>query len=160
MTAKTGGRKVMGISLPETMYLRVQSFGNVNWSAVCRGAIEQKLQILESEGDEDRRSKLRKMFAENSKEVQKDGYLDGLNYPIENLDFRALYNLVRKAEPLIEDSDPVNIVAVLDETRSFKLKQNSWEYKVGFIEGLMRLYEIAGMSEATYQREKKLHEKA
>lgn len=153
MIEKKPKRKAMGISLPQEMYERIQCFGSVNWSAVCRGAIEMKLRALEAERNQNRYEELRIMAEADSEGMREKGYEDGLNYPLQDLDYRKLRELSLKVEPLIENNDPENIIDALDRMKEFRLSHSLWEYKLGFVDGLLRLKKISEMSEHEYKRE-------
>ena len=145
--------KKMTVSMPEDLYTRLGRFSEANWSALCRKAIEQELRVREAMADGDRAAALREKARADCVDVRAAGLEDALHYPIEDIDYRFLREFEARSRDYLEGSDPVNLIAEFDrinrsfhETGSpaFRLRfHESWDYKLGFIEGLGRLKRIA-----------------
>jgi hypothetical protein len=145
--------KKMTLSMPEELYKRLRLFSKANWSALCRKAIEQELRIREAMADSDRIAALREKARADYVDVRATGLDDALHYPIEEIDYRFLREFEVRGRDYLEGCDHESLIGVLDQlnrsfhedgSSAFRLRfPESWEYKLGFIEGITRLKRIA-----------------
>ncbi len=145
--------KKMTLSMPEELYKRLRLFSDTNWSALCRKTIEQELRIREAMADNDRVAALREKARADCDDVRAAGLEDALHYPIEEIDYRFLREFEGYSRAHLEGADPDNLIAVFDQINrsfhedgpsAFRLRfPENWEYKLGFIEGIIRLKRIA-----------------
>lgn len=145
--------KKMTISMPQELYDRMARFPVTNWSRVARDeGIETKLRILEAIADSDRIAALREKAKADCSDLKAAGLEDAVSYPIEDIDYRFLREFEERAQTYIENSDPENLIAMFDQLNpsfhgngnpAFRLRFQALEYKLGFIDGIMRIKRIA-----------------
>ena len=154
--------KKMTISMPQELYDRMMRFPEANWSAVARNkGIEGELRILEAIADNDRVAALREKAQADFSDLQAAGLEDAPNYPIAEIDYRFLREFEERARRYIEGADPENVIAVFDQINrsfhegdksAFRLRFQTWEYKLGFIDGVIRPKHIADGADVSDRR--------
>jgi hypothetical protein len=141
------------LSMPQEVNDRMRRFPDTNWSALFREALEHELRIREAIADNDRAAALRAKALADCEDVRVAGIEDAVTYPIEEIDYRFLRRLEELGRDYIECADPENLIDVFDNlnwsfkkdrTAAFRLRfPKSWDYKLGFIDGLLQLKAIA-----------------
>ncbi len=144
--------KKLTVSMPQELYERMGLFTDTNWSALCRKAIDQELRVREAITNNDRVKALREKAKADCADVKAAGLEDALQYPLEKIDYGFLRQLEELSREYVETADPDNLIGVFDRLNrsyredgnpSFRLRYHDWNYKLSFIEGVLRLKRIA-----------------
>lgn len=139
------------VSMQQELHDRMARFDR-NWSAIARKSLEQEVRICEAMADLNRSAALQEKAAADCSDVRAAGLEDSLNYPIEEIEYSFLRKFEERSRGFIENADPENITDVFDRLNhgfhedgrnAFRLRINSLEYKLGFIDGVERLKRIA-----------------
>ena len=137
----------VNISLPEDVRVRMSEAADMNWSGVCRVAIERELKVIEALVAEDRIEALRaKRDAAEEDEYQR-GREDGVNIDVQLVDWSELVIAERLENDLGSfDNDEFAATALAeygdaesDLIEEYELHKASTAYVRGFVEGLAEL---------------------
>jgi hypothetical protein len=144
--------KKMTISMPAELYESMARISDRNWSAIARRSIEQEVRICEAIAAGDRVAALREKAKADCSDVRAAGLEDAVSYPIEEISYRFLREFEARGRPYVEGGDPENLIAEFDQRNqgfhdngdpAFRLRFQDWDYKLSFIEGVLRLKRIA-----------------
>jgi transcriptional regulator with XRE-family HTH domain len=130
-------------------------------------SLQVRHQFSQANADGNRAEVLQALAEAHSEDMQAEGFYDGFNCPLANLDYPLLSKIEERTRNHREDADPESVIDVFDRINQaagapvFQLQHpENWEYKLGFIEGLVRLKAEAGevLQERDAQTPKRLFE--
>ncbi len=112
--------------------------------------LQSKDQARMAMADDGRAKTLGKKAKADADHMWNAGLHDGLNCDVDSIDYRLLREVEERTRADREAADPENVIATFDQinrnaTSPFPLNYpGEWEYKRGFIEGLLTLADIGG----------------
>ena len=144
--------KKISISMPQELHDRMKKFDR-NWSEIARKSLEQEVRICEAMDEQDRNAALREKARADCADVWNAGLEDALTYPIDEIEYSFLRVFEERGRDYLQAADRANWIHLFDElnttflqngSKAFRLKfSDSWDYKLGFMQGLLNLKRIA-----------------
>ncbi len=115
------------------------------------GSLQDRHQVRQTIAGGNRAEALQSLAKAHSENMRAEGFYDGVNYPLEQLEYPLLGKIEERTRSYREDADPENVIDAFDQinraagSSAFQLQHpENWEYKLGFIDGLGRLKAEAG----------------
>ncbi|MCP1167774.1 helix-turn-helix domain-containing protein [Limimaricola litoreus] len=116
--------------------------------------LQDKAQARVAMASDGRAEKLGQMATAHQTKMWDTGLHDAMNCDVDALDYGLVRTIEERTRPYREAADPENVIAIFDDLNKvvgspFWLNHpGEWEYKLGFIEGLLTLSEVGGSQRA------------